>query len=151
MKIVLVSKCSLDIEQYVEFKMSVLASPSKSLINSRWVTYVDTFFSRIKNQLSTERADFCHVKMCVLVTWIGCIFYITNFLWPDTLYFVLIFEMLLILWFCFYYCFVDLHLVFQLSCFIGKFVYFVSLILLSLFLVHSSAYYLSQCTFLLFM
>ena len=39
MKIVLVSKCSLDIEQYVEFKISVLISPSKSLISSRWVTY----------------------------------------------------------------------------------------------------------------
>ena len=33
------SKYSLDIEQYVEFKMSVLISPSKSLIISRWVTY----------------------------------------------------------------------------------------------------------------
>ena len=31
MKIVLVSKCSLDIEQYVKFKMLVLISPSKSL------------------------------------------------------------------------------------------------------------------------
>ena len=40
MKIILVSKCSLDIEQYVEFKMSVLISPSKSLISSRWVTYM---------------------------------------------------------------------------------------------------------------
>ena len=39
MKIVLVSKCSLDIEQHVEFKMSVLISPSKSLISLRWVTY----------------------------------------------------------------------------------------------------------------
>ena len=39
MKIVLVSKCSLDIEQYVEFKTSVLISPSKSLISLRWVTY----------------------------------------------------------------------------------------------------------------
>ena len=39
MKIVLVSKCSLDIEQYVEFKMSVLISPSKSPISSRWITY----------------------------------------------------------------------------------------------------------------
>ena len=39
MNIVLVSKCSFDIEQYVEFKMSVLISPSKSLISSRWVTY----------------------------------------------------------------------------------------------------------------
>ena len=38
MKIVLVSKCSLDIEQNVEFKISVLISPSKSLISSRWVT-----------------------------------------------------------------------------------------------------------------
>ena len=40
MKIVLVSKCSLDIEQYVEFKMSVLISRSKSLISSRWVTFM---------------------------------------------------------------------------------------------------------------
>ena len=40
MKIVLVSKCSLDIEQYVEFKKSVLISPSKSLISLRWVTYI---------------------------------------------------------------------------------------------------------------
>ena len=39
MKIVLVSKCSLDIEQYVELKMSVLISPLKSLISSHWVTY----------------------------------------------------------------------------------------------------------------
>ena len=39
MKMVLVSKCFLDIEQYVEFKMSVLISPSKSLISSRWVTH----------------------------------------------------------------------------------------------------------------
>ena len=39
MKIILVSKCSLDIEQHVEFKMSVLISPSKSLISLRWVTY----------------------------------------------------------------------------------------------------------------
>ena len=39
MKIVLVSKCFLDIEQYIKFKMSVLISPSKSLISWRWVTY----------------------------------------------------------------------------------------------------------------
>ena len=39
MNIVLVSKCSLDNEQYVEFNLSVLISPSKSLISSRWVTY----------------------------------------------------------------------------------------------------------------
>ena len=39
MKIVLLSKCFLDIEQYVEFKMSILISPSKSLISSCWVTY----------------------------------------------------------------------------------------------------------------
>ena len=38
MKIILVSKCFLDIEQYVEFEMSVLISPSKSLISSCWVT-----------------------------------------------------------------------------------------------------------------
>ena len=40
MKIILVSKCSLDIKQYVEFKMSVLIPPSKSLISLRWVTYI---------------------------------------------------------------------------------------------------------------
>ena len=39
MKTVLVSKCFLEIEQYVEFKMSVLISPSKSLISSHWITY----------------------------------------------------------------------------------------------------------------
>ena len=42
MKIILVSKSFLDIEQYVEFKMSVLISPSKSLISLRWVTYKQT-------------------------------------------------------------------------------------------------------------
>ena len=42
MKIILVSKCSLDIEQYVEFEMSVLISPSKSLISSRLVTNGDS-------------------------------------------------------------------------------------------------------------
>ena len=45
MKIILVSKCSLDIEQYVEFEMLVLISPSKSLISSCWVTY-DSMFPR---------------------------------------------------------------------------------------------------------
>ena len=40
MKVILVSICFLDIEQYVEFKMSVLISPSKSLISLRWVTYL---------------------------------------------------------------------------------------------------------------
>ena len=40
MKIVLASKCSLDIKQYVEFKMSVLIAPSKSLVSLRCVTYV---------------------------------------------------------------------------------------------------------------
>ena len=39
MKIVIVSKCFLEIEQYVEFEMSVLVSPSKSLISSPWITY----------------------------------------------------------------------------------------------------------------
>ena len=40
MKIVLVLKCYLDIEQYFEFEMRVLISPSKSLISSLWVTLV---------------------------------------------------------------------------------------------------------------
>ena len=39
MKMILVSKFSLNIEQSVKIKMSVLMSPSKSLIRSRWVTY----------------------------------------------------------------------------------------------------------------
>ena len=43
MKIILVSKCSLDIEQNFEFKMLVLISPSKSLIRSRWVTFCNGY------------------------------------------------------------------------------------------------------------
>ena len=39
MKIAFVSKCSLDMEQDVEFEMSVLISPSKNLISLCWVTY----------------------------------------------------------------------------------------------------------------
>ena len=41
MNILLVSKCTLDIEQYDEFKISVLLSLSKSLISLCWVTYVN--------------------------------------------------------------------------------------------------------------
>ena len=41
MKMILVSKYFLDIEQYGEFKMSVLIFLSKSLISSRWVTNSD--------------------------------------------------------------------------------------------------------------
>ena len=44
MKIILGSKCSLDIEQYVEFKMSVLISPSKSLISLCLVTILNFHF-----------------------------------------------------------------------------------------------------------
>ena len=47
MKIVLVSKCSLDFEQYVKIKRSVLISPSKSLISSHWVT----IYSRLMEEL----------------------------------------------------------------------------------------------------
>ena len=43
MKIVLVSKCSLDIEQYVKYQLSVLILPSNSLISSRWVTFCSPF------------------------------------------------------------------------------------------------------------
>ena len=39
MKIILVSKCSLDIEQYVEFKMSVLISES-CMHNKPFLKYV---------------------------------------------------------------------------------------------------------------
>ena len=44
------SKCFLDIEQYVEFKMSVLISPSKSLISLRWVTYYLEFLNAASNE-----------------------------------------------------------------------------------------------------
>ena len=50
MKISLVSKCFLDIEQYVEFKVSVLISPSKSLISSRWDTYIYTNHNHISGK-----------------------------------------------------------------------------------------------------
>ena len=53
MKVILVSKCSLDSEQYVEFKMFVLISPSKSLISSRWVTYTKHY------QVQTVKAENC--------------------------------------------------------------------------------------------
>ena len=42
MKVTLVSKCSLDIEQYFEFKMSVLISPSKSLTNPNSIIHHQT-------------------------------------------------------------------------------------------------------------
>ena len=50
MKIFSVSKCSLDIKQYVELKMSVLISPSKSLISLSWVTFMRCW-SPVKSQL----------------------------------------------------------------------------------------------------
>ena len=45
MIVVLVSKCFLDIEQYVEFKMSVLISLSKSLI-TRFGSHISKGFNR---------------------------------------------------------------------------------------------------------
>ena len=63
MKIVLVSKCSLDIEQNVEFKMSVLISPSKSLLSSCWVTYVYSQTIRVqKNMLQNDFLDLKHAE-----------------------------------------------------------------------------------------
>ena len=38
MKMIFVSKCLLENEQYCELKISILISHSKSLISSRWVT-----------------------------------------------------------------------------------------------------------------
>ena len=67
MKIIFVWKCSLDIEQYIEFKMSVLISNSKSLISSRWVTffppdfliistpYINTLITTIFQQNKTKQ------------------------------------------------------------------------------------------------
>ena len=63
MKIVLVSKCSLDITQYVEFKISVLISPSKSLISSYWVTYV--WLKNTQKPMKTRSRlvhNFCYCK-----------------------------------------------------------------------------------------
>ena len=56
MEIVLVSKCSLDIEQYDEFKVSVLISPSKSLISLHWVTFEHKWDSLGPNHFSV----LCH-------------------------------------------------------------------------------------------
>ena len=91
----------------------------------------------------------------------GYFFHITTFYWPDTLYLVLIYapeeeEFLsppnvscsVILSLLVFHGF---YLVFQLSCSIDKFVYFIFSILSSLFLVQSSFYYLPQCTFLMSM
>ena len=102
--------------------------------------------------------------MCVSVTWIRYIFYITSFLWPDSLYPVLIFipeEKDFLYPFRNFSCYVILFsllfcgfvsvTVFQLPCSIGKFVNFVFSILPSKFQVHCSFSCLSQCTFLLSM
>ena len=59
MKINLMSKCSLDIEQNVEFEMSVLITPSKSLISSHWVT----FFKK-----SVDNFETAH-KTCSILVW----------------------------------------------------------------------------------
>ena len=55
MNILLGSKCSLDIEQYDEFKISVLISPLKSLISLCWVINVHStiYF----NHISTVTGD----------------------------------------------------------------------------------------------
>ena len=58
MKIILVSKCSLDIKQYVEFKMTVLISPSKSLISLRWVTYWYLSFANMHSHSVDLSASF---------------------------------------------------------------------------------------------
>ena len=57
MKIVLVSKSFLGIEQNVEFKMSVLISPSKSLISLRWVTILP----RISHFAFGQNVLFCGI------------------------------------------------------------------------------------------
>ena len=62
MIIILVSKCSIDIEQYVEFKMSVLISPSKSLISWRWVTFVSSIMKMYQFKTS-------HVKKKPLINY----------------------------------------------------------------------------------
>ena len=65
MKVSFVLKCSLDIEEYGEIKMSVLISPSKSLISSRWVTF---------NGYRLGRGDLVEkrVRRCVIQIW--CLF-----------------------------------------------------------------------------
>ena len=61
-KIVLVSKCSSDIEQYVEFEMSVLISPSKSLISSRWVTIFNLTLSILQRERDLQMV--WHIDQC---------------------------------------------------------------------------------------
>ena len=75
MKIVLVSKSSLDIGQYVEFKMSVLISPSKSLISSRWVTYMHSTKKVISYILIDNSQSF---KIFILFLNIPCFRIIIN-------------------------------------------------------------------------
>ena len=53
MKIILMSICSLDIEQYVEFEMSGLMSPLKSLSSLHWITH--GYFNSVTNCV-----DFAH-------------------------------------------------------------------------------------------
>ena len=66
MKIILVSKWSLDIEQYNEFKMSVLISPSKILISSCWVTFFNTNPAAIVDYLlyrDSTRSDYWFARV----------------------------------------------------------------------------------------
>ena len=103
---------------------------------------------------------------CVLWLLELAIFYITRFLWPDSLYFVFVFfqeeeEFFYLLKNIGYSMVLFLSLsrvfvsvvVFELSGSVGKFVYFAFSLLPNSFQVHTcnNFYYLSQCTFLLSM
>ena len=74
MKPVLVSKCSLDIEQYAESKMSVLISPSKSLISSHWVAYTHTEYHHqvVCSRLPKGCLNNLHSK-ATLLAYVNCI------------------------------------------------------------------------------
>ena len=74
MEIILLSKCSLDIEQYVKFKMSVLVSPSKSLISLRLVTFnFDIFVEKYKVEYQIKKRNKKRNKAdpFFLIFWIG--------------------------------------------------------------------------------
>ena len=57
------TKYSLKIEQNIEFKMSVLISPSKSLISSRWVTIVRKAYLILPYELTKNSEELLSVYL----------------------------------------------------------------------------------------
>ena len=59
MKIVLVSKCFLDIEQYAEFKMSVLISPSRASLARVWSQIFNRLYQNIQQYHKCRSDTLC--------------------------------------------------------------------------------------------